>query len=48
VLLNSRLNTVVTGSVLYADQGVVGGMLTGTIDPHAMSRGAKPRDGRET
>lgn len=36
VLLNSRLNSVVTGAVLYTDQGFAGGMWTGTIDPSVM------------
>jgi NAD(P)-dependent dehydrogenase (short-subunit alcohol dehydrogenase family) len=32
VLLNSALNRVVTGAVLYTDQGLSGGLLTGVID----------------
>ena len=36
VLLNSRLNAVVSGAVLYTDQGFAGGMWTGTIDPSVM------------
>jgi NAD(P)-dependent dehydrogenase (short-subunit alcohol dehydrogenase family) len=31
VLLNSRLNAVVTGGVLFADQGVAGGLATGAV-----------------
>ncbi|MDT3439238.1 MULTISPECIES: SDR family oxidoreductase [unclassified Pseudofrankia] len=38
VLLNSRMNAVVTGAFLYTDQGVAGGLLTGSIDPSIMSR----------
>jgi NAD(P)-dependent dehydrogenase (short-subunit alcohol dehydrogenase family) len=33
VLLNSKLNAVVTGTVLYTDQGFAGGVITGAIDP---------------
>ena len=33
ILLNSPLNNVVTGAMLYTDQGFVAGMLTGEIDP---------------
>jgi hypothetical protein len=32
VLLNSRLNAAVTGTVLYTDQGFAGGLLTGSLD----------------
>ena len=32
VLLNSPLNAVVTGSVLYTDQGFAGGLFTGSLD----------------
>lgn len=37
VLLNSRLNAVVTGTVLYTDQGFAGGLWTGQIDPAVLS-----------
>lgn len=37
ILLNSPLNAAVTGSVLYTDQGLAGGMLTGAIDASAMA-----------
>jgi NAD(P)-dependent dehydrogenase (short-subunit alcohol dehydrogenase family) len=33
VLLSSRRNAVVSGAVLYTDQGVNSGMITGTVDP---------------
>jgi NAD(P)-dependent dehydrogenase (short-subunit alcohol dehydrogenase family) len=33
VLLNSDLNAVVTGTILYTDQGFAAGMITGQIDP---------------
>jgi NAD(P)-dependent dehydrogenase (short-subunit alcohol dehydrogenase family) len=33
VLLNSKLNAVVTGTVLYTDQGFAGGIVTGALDP---------------
>ena len=36
VLLNSRLNAVVSGTVLYTDQGFSGGALTGALDLSAM------------
>jgi NAD(P)-dependent dehydrogenase (short-subunit alcohol dehydrogenase family) len=39
VLLNSRLNSVVSGAVLYTDQGFAGGMWTGQIDPSVMVPG---------
>jgi NAD(P)-dependent dehydrogenase (short-subunit alcohol dehydrogenase family) len=32
VLLNSPLNSAVTGTTLYTDQGFAGGMLTGSLD----------------
>jgi NAD(P)-dependent dehydrogenase (short-subunit alcohol dehydrogenase family) len=32
VLLNSPLNAVVTGTVLYTDQGMAGGLWTGALD----------------
>jgi NAD(P)-dependent dehydrogenase (short-subunit alcohol dehydrogenase family) len=32
VLLNSRLNAVVTGAMLYTDQGFAGGVTTGALD----------------
>jgi len=38
VLLSSPRNAVVSGTVLYTDQGVAGGLLTGAIDPSAMYR----------
>lgn len=41
ILLNSPLNAAVTGAVLYTDQGFVGGIFTGAIDPSAMSGGKK-------
>jgi NAD(P)-dependent dehydrogenase (short-subunit alcohol dehydrogenase family) len=37
VLLNSDLNAVVTGTILYTDQGFAGGMMTGQIDPANLS-----------
>jgi NAD(P)-dependent dehydrogenase (short-subunit alcohol dehydrogenase family) len=40
ILLNSPLNAVVTGALLYTDQGFVSGLFTGAIDSAAM-RGAK-------
>lgn len=36
VLLNSPLNAVVTGEVLYTDQGFAGGVLSGAVDLQAM------------
>jgi hypothetical protein len=30
--LNSPLNAVVTGTVLYTDQGMAGGLWTGALD----------------
>jgi hypothetical protein len=36
VLLNSPRNAVVSGTVLYIDQAVAGGLLTGAIDPSAI------------
>ncbi len=33
VLLNSRLNNVVTGALLYTDQGFAGGVMTGALTP---------------
>ncbi|MET0901958.1 MAG: SDR family oxidoreductase, partial [Acidimicrobiales bacterium] len=32
ILLNSPLNAVVSGTVLYTDQGFTGGALTGSLD----------------
>ena len=32
VLLNSPLNAVVSGTVLYTDQGFTGGAATGSLD----------------
>ena len=32
VLLNSALNQIVTGTVLYTDQGLAGGLMTGALD----------------
>lgn len=32
VLLNSTLNNIVTGTVLYTDQGLAGGVMTGALD----------------
>jgi NAD(P)-dependent dehydrogenase (short-subunit alcohol dehydrogenase family) len=44
ILLNSRLNNVVTGAMLYTDQGFVAGMLTGEIDPaSAVPKSSKGR-----
>jgi NAD(P)-dependent dehydrogenase (short-subunit alcohol dehydrogenase family) len=37
VLLNSKMNAVVTGTVLYTDQGFAGGMYTGQIDPAVLA-----------
>ena len=37
VLLNSKLNAVVSGAVLYTDQGFAGGLYTGQIDPAILS-----------
>jgi NAD(P)-dependent dehydrogenase (short-subunit alcohol dehydrogenase family) len=37
ILLNSPLNAAVSGAFLYTDQGFAGGLLTGAIDPAAMS-----------
>jgi NAD(P)-dependent dehydrogenase (short-subunit alcohol dehydrogenase family) len=37
VLLNSDLNAVVTGTILYTDQGFAGGMMTGQIDPAVLA-----------
>jgi NAD(P)-dependent dehydrogenase (short-subunit alcohol dehydrogenase family) len=39
LLLNSRLNAAVTGSVLYTDQGFASGAMTGAIDPSIMMGG---------
>jgi hypothetical protein len=36
VMLNSTLNAVVSGAVLYTDQGFAGGMFTGQIDPSVL------------
>ena len=33
VLMNSKLDAVVTGTVLYSDRGFAGGFMTGAIDP---------------
>jgi NAD(P)-dependent dehydrogenase (short-subunit alcohol dehydrogenase family) len=41
VLLNSPLNAVVTGAVLYTDQGFAGGAFTGSLDPSSIM----PTDG---
>jgi enoyl-[acyl-carrier-protein] reductase (NADH) len=41
VLLNSPLNAVVTGAVLYTDQGFAGGAFTGSLDPSSVM----PSDG---
>lgn len=41
ILLNSPLNAVVTGVVLYTDQGFVSGVYTGAIDSSVMSGGRK-------
>lgn len=41
ILLNSPLNAVVTGAVLYTDQGFVSGVFTGAIDASAMMGGGK-------
>jgi NAD(P)-dependent dehydrogenase (short-subunit alcohol dehydrogenase family) len=37
VLLNSDLNAVVSGTILYTDQGFAAGMMTGQIDPANLS-----------
>jgi NAD(P)-dependent dehydrogenase (short-subunit alcohol dehydrogenase family) len=37
VLLNSPRNAVVTGTVLYTDQGFAGGLYTGQIDPAVLA-----------
>ena len=37
ILLNSKMNAVVTGNVLYTDQGFAGGMYTGQIDPAVLA-----------
>jgi NAD(P)-dependent dehydrogenase (short-subunit alcohol dehydrogenase family) len=39
VLLNSSLNAVVSGTVLYTDQGFTGGALTGSLDLSALLAG---------
>ncbi len=36
VLLNSRLNVVVTGTTLFTDQGVADGVAVGAIDAGAI------------
>ena len=36
VLLNSDLASIVTGTVLYTDQGFAGGLFTGQFDPAKM------------
>jgi len=41
ILLNSPLNAVVTGALLYTDQGFVSGLFTGAIDSAAMTGGTK-------
>jgi hypothetical protein len=33
VLLNSNLASIVTGVVLYTDQGFAGGLFSGQLDP---------------
>ncbi|WP_018637517.1 SDR family NAD(P)-dependent oxidoreductase [Parafrankia elaeagni] len=38
ILLNSSLNAVASGNVLYTDQAVAGGMLTGAIDAAVFRR----------
>ena len=40
VLLNSPLNAVVTGTMLYTDQGFAGGLFTGSLDAAALMGGA--------
>jgi NAD(P)-dependent dehydrogenase (short-subunit alcohol dehydrogenase family) len=40
VLLTSRLNAVVTGAMLYTDQGFAGGVWTGALDPGGLMSGA--------
>jgi NAD(P)-dependent dehydrogenase (short-subunit alcohol dehydrogenase family) len=40
VLLNSPLNRVVTGTVLYTDQGFAGGAWTGALDISSVMRGS--------
>lgn len=39
VLLNSPLNAVITGALVYTDQGFVSGVSTGALDPSVMSGG---------
>ncbi len=46
ILLNSPLNAVVTGALLYTDQGFVSGLFTGAIDSAAMA-GGKKADGKK-
>jgi NAD(P)-dependent dehydrogenase (short-subunit alcohol dehydrogenase family) len=41
ILLNSPLNAVVTGALLYTDQGFVSGLFTGAIDSAAMTGSAR-------
>ena len=36
ILLNSKLNNVVTGALLYTDQGFAGGVTTGALQTPAM------------
>jgi NAD(P)-dependent dehydrogenase (short-subunit alcohol dehydrogenase family) len=45
VLLNSPLNHVVSGSVLYTDQGFTGGVLTGSLDLSTLLAGLAPEEG---
>jgi NAD(P)-dependent dehydrogenase (short-subunit alcohol dehydrogenase family) len=39
ILLSSRLNAVVTGAMLYTDQGFAGGVSTGALDPGGLMSG---------
>lgn len=41
ILLNSPLNAVVTGTVLYTDQGFTGGVWTGSLDPSTIMGSAQ-------
>ncbi len=45
VLLNSPLNNVVTGAVLYTNQGFVGGIFTGALDTSKLWTSSSKKEG---
>lgn len=46
VLLNSPLNNVVTGAVLYTNQGFVGGIFTGSLDASKLWTSSSKKEGQ--